>query len=87
VWADGGHQIGYASSGAWSPLLKRNLALATVSAPWGQVGEKLKIEVTVEYVRHRVTATVSETPFFDPGRKRSVPGKKVEASAAAGEEG
>ncbi len=66
-----GRQVGQATSGTWSPTLKKNLALATVRSPHGRVGEELRIEVTVEYVRHRVTATVRDKPFFDPPRKRS----------------
>jgi len=71
VYDRDGRQAGYATSGSWSPLLKKNLALATLHAPHGDVGEELAIEMTVEHVRHRVTATVRERPFFDPGRKRS----------------
>jgi glycine cleavage system aminomethyltransferase T len=51
-------------------MLKKNLALATVRRPHGDVGEVLSMEVTVEYVRHRVKATVAQKPFFDPPRKR-----------------
>ena len=70
VYTTSGLQIGQATSGSWSPLLKKNLALATVDAPHGRIGEELNIEVTVEYVRHRVKATVRKKPFFDPARKR-----------------
>jgi len=66
-----GRHIGQATSGSWSPILKKNLALATVRAPFGRVGEELKIEATVEYVRHKVKATVREKPFFDPPRKKA----------------
>ena len=52
--------------------LKANLALASVRAPYAEVGTRLQIEVTAEYERHRVTATVSPTPFFNPERKRSL---------------
>jgi len=71
VYAPGGAQVGYATSGAWSPLLKRNLALATVAASHGSTGTELRIEMTVEHVRHRVCATVRKKPFFDPERKRA----------------
>ena len=71
VYTNGGAQIGQATSGSWSPLLKKNLALATLDAPHGGLGEELKIEVTVEYVRHKVKATVAKKPFFDPPRKRA----------------
>jgi aminomethyltransferase len=71
VYDPRGRHIGQATSGSWSPILKKNLALATVKGPFGKVGEELKIEVTVEYVRHKVKATVREKPFFDPPRKRA----------------
>jgi hypothetical protein len=35
------------------------------------VGSKVRFEVTVEYERRTVTATVVNKPFFDPERKRS----------------
>jgi aminomethyltransferase len=66
-----GQFIGQATSGAWSPLLKKNLALATVRADQGDLGNKVKFEVTVEYERKTVTATVVKKPFFDPERKKS----------------
>ena len=36
-------------------------------------GTALEIEVTVEAVRHRVRATVVQTPFFNPPRKTASP--------------
>jgi aminomethyltransferase len=66
-----GRQVGQATSGAWSPLLKRNLALATVEARSAAVGHELRVEVTVEYRRRTVRAVVTRTPFFDPPRKRA----------------
>ena len=35
-------------------------------------GTTLEIEMTVEAVRHRVRATVVETPFFNPPRKTAI---------------
>lgn len=70
VYDDGGRQVGYATSGSWSPLLKKNLALASVRAAAGAPGKKLKVEVTVEFQRKLVTATVTKMPFYDPERKR-----------------
>ena len=66
-----GKWVGQATSGAWSPLLKKNLALATVYRPSSATGTRLRIEVTVEFQRKLVTATVTPTPFFNPERKRS----------------
>jgi aminomethyltransferase len=71
VYDGGGAQVGQATSGAWSPILKRNLALATVRSEYAEVGKTLLVEVTVEYRRRRVSATVARTPFFDPERKRA----------------
>ncbi len=67
-----GHQVGQATSGAWSPMLKANLALATVKAAHAKPGTRLRIEVTAEYRRRLVSATVTPTPFFNPERKRSL---------------
>ncbi len=66
-----GQHVGHATSGAWSPTLKKNLALATVQASHAKIGAELRFEVTVEYVRHTVKAVVVKKPFFDPERKRA----------------
>ena len=66
-----GKQVGYATSGAFSPILKANLALAHVQAGNHAIGNRLEIEVTVEHHRHTVGAIVTKTPFFDPERKRA----------------
>ena len=71
VFEGGGKQVGQATSGAWSPILKKNLALATVPAAHAKEGRRLQMEVTVEFHRRRATATVTPLPFFDPDRKRA----------------
>jgi aminomethyltransferase len=71
VYEPEGRQVGQATSGAWSPILKKNLALATVDAPYCETGTELRIEITVEFHRRRVKATVVDKPFFDPERKKS----------------
>lgn len=71
VFDERDRQVGQATSGAWSPLLKQNLALATVETASATPGTRLRIEATVEYRRHLVGATVAKTPFFDPERKRA----------------
>jgi aminomethyltransferase len=71
VYTPDGQQVGQATSGAWSPILKKNLALATVLSECAAVGTQLKIEWTVEYHRQSVTAMVTEKPFFNPERKKS----------------
>jgi len=68
-----GRQVGRATTTAWSPTLKRLLALATIDAPFFVEGTRLEVEMTVEAVRHYVGATVVKTPFFNPSRKTATP--------------
>jgi aminomethyltransferase len=65
----GGSQVGRATTTTWSPVLKKLIALATISAPYFVEGTSVEFEVTVEAVRHRVPAKVVKTPFFNPRRK------------------
>jgi aminomethyltransferase len=69
----GGRQTGKATTTAWSPTLKKLIALATVTREHARVGARLEMEVTVEAVRHLVPATVVKTPFFNPKRKTATP--------------
>ncbi|MDJ0835627.1 MAG: aminomethyltransferase family protein [Acidobacteriota bacterium] len=71
VYDDAKNQIGYATSGSWSPLLKKSVALCHIKKPYYRPGTEVQFEVTVEHTRHTVKATVVKTPFFDPPRKRS----------------
>jgi aminomethyltransferase len=70
VYVDG-EQVGYASSGCWSPLLKKYLALAHVQAPPFAPGTRVGFEVTVEHQRKLAGATVVALPFLDLPRKRA----------------
>ena len=66
-------QVGYATSGTWSPLLKRYIALAHLKSKYAQEGSELMFELKVEHFRKLTKATVVKTPFYDPERKRSCP--------------
>jgi len=68
-----GHQVGKATSTAWSPVLKKLIALATVASDFAQTGAPVEIEMTVEAVRHRVGARVTKTPFYNPPQKTATP--------------
>ena len=68
-----GRQIGKATSTTWSPVLKKMIALATVQREFAKPGSKIEIEVTVEAIRHRVSATVTKTPFYNPKQKTATP--------------
>jgi glycine cleavage system T protein (aminomethyltransferase) len=72
VFSDG-RQIGKATSTTWSPVLKKLIALATVTGESAKPGSKIEIEMTVEAVRHRVNAQVVKTPFYSPKQKTATP--------------
>ncbi|HUG54565.1 MAG TPA: aminomethyltransferase family protein [Vicinamibacteria bacterium] len=67
----GGRQVGKATSSTWSPVLKKMIALATVSSQSAGPGSRLEMEVTVNHERKQVGVTVKPLPFFDPPRKRA----------------
>lgn len=70
LYANGG-QVGYATSGCWSPTLKKYIALGHLQAESAAPGTRIEMEVTVHHRRERAQASVVKTPFFDPARKRA----------------
>ncbi len=68
---DGKRFIGNVTSGTWSPTLKKLIGLASLESTHAAIGTEVEVEVTVEYKRKHVRATVVEAPLFDPARKRS----------------
>jgi aminomethyltransferase len=66
----GGRQIGYATSGVWSPLLKKYLVLAHLDAAYAKPGNQVFMEITVDHKRRLGRAKVAKLPFFDPDRKK-----------------
>jgi aminomethyltransferase len=69
----GGRVVGKATSTTWSPTLKKMIALACVNRENSTVGTMLNMEITVEAVRHAVSAKIVPLPFFNPARKTAVP--------------
>jgi aminomethyltransferase len=69
----GDRQVGKATTTAFSPLLKKLIALASVSTEHAKPGTKLQMELTVEAQRRKTTATVVPLPFFNPKRKAATP--------------
>lgn len=66
-------QIGKATSTTWSPTLKKMIALACIERKCAVRDNLLQIEMTVEAVRHTVSAKVVAMPFFNPARKTALP--------------
>lgn len=65
-------QVGYATTGAWSPALKKYLALATLEKDYLALDTQVDMEVTVDHRQQSVSAIVVKPPFFDPPRKRAL---------------
>ena len=73
VYADG-QRIGKATSGMWSPLLKKYIAIARIKPHYAHLGAKVDMEVTVDAHRKLAMAKVVNMPFFNPPRKKSLGG-------------
>ncbi len=69
----GDRQVGKATTTAFSPLLKKLIALASVNTEFAKPGTKLQMELTIEAQRMKTTATVVALPFFNPKRKTAMP--------------
>jgi aminomethyltransferase len=65
--------VGKATTTAFSPLLKKLIALASVGTEYSKPGTKLQMELTIEAQRMKTTATVVPLPFFNPKRKTATP--------------
>ena len=69
----GEKQVGKATTTTWSPVLKKMIALASVDTDHSQNGRRVQMEITIEAVRHKVSAKIVPMPFFNPKRKTAVP--------------
>jgi len=69
----GDKQVGKATTTAWSPVLKKLIALASIETAHSKIGNKVQMEITVESMRQKVTAKIVKIPFFNPERKTAVP--------------
>ncbi len=69
--------VGFITSATWSPVCKQNIAIGTVRTPHGKVGDKLFVEIYYQREMHwsrvMAEATVVDTPFWDPPRRRATP--------------
>jgi aminomethyltransferase len=65
-----GAQVGYATSGVWSPTLKKYIALGHLQPRHAAAGASVTIELDVDRYRRPFEARVAKLPFFNPARKR-----------------
>jgi aminomethyltransferase len=68
----GGQRIGKATSGTWSPMLKKYIAIAQLKPRYARLGTQVNMEVTIDAHRKEAAATVVKMPFFNPSRKTSL---------------
>ena len=69
----GKRQVGKVTSTTWSPLLKKMIALGSVSSRHATEGGTLEMEMTIEATRRTVPAKVVKLPFYNPSRKTATP--------------
>ncbi|NBD31122.1 MAG: glycine cleavage system protein T [Alphaproteobacteria bacterium] len=74
-----GIAVGKVTSAVYSPRLKKNIALAMVSADAADLGTELQILTHAG----ETTATVVEKPFFDPRKQIAATGAAINAQATA----
>lgn len=67
-----GQQVGYATSGTWSPTLKKYIVLAQAQPKYAAPGSTVTIDLMVDRYRRPFAAKVVKLPFFNPARKKSV---------------
>ncbi len=68
----GSRQVGQATSHVFSPLIRKQIALASIDSDFAQLGSTVEVEMTVEYERRLAPARIVGLPFFNPKRKRAV---------------
>jgi aminomethyltransferase len=76
LYHDKKHEAGFITAAAWSPTLKRNIALAQVERRYKTV-ESLCVEIyalrELQYVKLMLPVKLAERPFFFPDRRRATP--------------
>jgi aminomethyltransferase len=66
-----GVQVGQMTSHTFSPLQKKYIGIATVERAKAGIGNRVEVEVTVEYTRQKAAASLVKLPFYNPPRKRA----------------
>lgn len=65
-----GEQVGYTTSGTWSPTLKKYIILGHVKPQHTALGSVVTIDLEVDRYRRPFNAKVTKLPFFNPARKK-----------------
>jgi len=71
----GNKEVGRVTSAFWSPICKRNIAIATVKAGYEALGTELQADIWVtkelKIEKNMMPARVVPRPFYDPPHKKS----------------
>ena len=77
VFTKKGKYAGTVTSAMWSPSAKASIALASLEAPLGKVGEEFDVEIyyqrELKWSRVMAPARVVKDVFWDPPRKKQTP--------------
>jgi aminomethyltransferase len=65
-----GQQVGYATSGVWSPTLKKYIALGHIHPRHAKPDSLVTIDLQIDRFRRPYDAKVTKLPFFNPARKK-----------------
>jgi len=65
-----GEQVGYTTSGVWSPTLKKYIALGHLRPQYAAPGSVVTLDLDVDRYRRPFNAKVTKLPFFNPPRKK-----------------
>jgi len=69
IYDDDLHQLGYATSQMYSPMLQRHIALARVPLGLATPGSRVKLEMAVAHRYEYFDAHVTRLPLFNPQRR------------------
>lgn len=73
----GRKSVGAVTSAMWSPTCKRNIAIATLEAPYAEAGDGLWADVYVQkelkWERIEARCRIVDRPFFKPERRTATP--------------
>ena len=69
VYDGEGHQVGYATSFMYSPILQRHIAIARVRPELAAAGTPVRLEMDVNHRYEYVTAQTARLPLYNPSRK------------------
>ena len=69
VYDGEGHQVGYATSFMYSPILQRHIAIARVRPELAAAGTPVRLEMDVNHRYEYIAAQTARLPLYNPAQK------------------